>query len=418
MKSRLRRILTGIFVSCLALLALELVLRGLAALSPGINLIVTPPGQQIPRTVPDARLGYRPYPGYPGHDQFGFRNRTVPAQARVVALGDSQTYGTSVSLDEAWPKQLELLAGSPVYNMAFGGYGPVHSLMLWDDVKLLRPATVIEAFYPGNDLHDAFVAVYDRGAWDDLESPDRKVVRTIRSLEAVEPLARSVSRLFRKGWGDIVSDAPEPSPRHFLAEHSRLCHLLVRAWDELVRGAAPRGDLSRRSCAKPDVEVAWKDGQDLARAHPEYYEAFSNAQARTVFTPRFRLAALDLREPRIREGLRISLEAMRRMHGRAAWEGIRFVVLLIPTKELVFRDVVERPSAEYRAVVANEEAVRKQTMDYLRKHRIEYVDALPALRRELASGKQPYPVSRDGHPNAWGHAVLAAAVHAQLAGSP
>ena len=41
---------------------------------------------------------------------------------------------------------------------------------------------------------------------------------------------------------------------------------------------------------------------------------------------------------------------------------------------------------------------------------IPYCEVLPALRASLASGVQPYHVSRDGHPNEAGHAVIARAV--------
>ncbi len=46
---------------------------------------------------------------------------------------------------------------------------------------------------------------------------------------------------------------------------------------------------------------------------------------------------------------------------------------------------------------------------------IEYVDALPALRKQLAAGVQPYPVSQDGHPNRHGHQAIAKLVAAHLA---
>ena len=47
--------------------------------------------------------------------------------------------------------------------MAWGGWGPVHSLILLDEAISLHPKIIIEAFYAGNDLFDAFNIVYN--AW-------------------------------------------------------------------------------------------------------------------------------------------------------------------------------------------------------------------------------------------------------------
>jgi hypothetical protein len=58
---------------------------------------------------------------------------------------------------------------------------------------------------------------------------------------------------------------------------------------------------------------------------------YDDDAARTVFTPQARLAAQDLGDARIREGMRITISVLERIaaecHGRA-----RLLVLLIPTK--------------------------------------------------------------------------------------
>ena len=68
-------------------------------------------------------------PATSDHDDWGFRNPERPSKPWVVALGDSQTYGTNVTREKAWPAVVERHTGKPVYNMAVAGYGPAHSLL-------------------------------------------------------------------------------------------------------------------------------------------------------------------------------------------------------------------------------------------------------------------------------------------------
>ena len=309
-------------------------------------------------TLPDARLGHRPNPAYPDHDRRGFRNPKALERADVVALGDSQTYGTGVRPEEAWPRQLAATIPLAVYSMAFGGWGPAHSLLLWDEAAALRPAVVVAALYAGNDLFDAFDLVYNRGQLGALMSPDPRIQAAVRAAEKAEPIAQRVGKMY-----------------------------------DGMAAAAKKG---------------------CAETRPDLCEAFNDGSLRTVFTSTYRLSALDLDDPRIVEGLGISLRALRAMQVRATAAQIRFVVLLIPTKELVFAETWRTPSPAYRRLSQNEERFRREVKSFLEREGIAQVDALPALRAELAAGRQPYPVSQDGHPNAAGYAAIARAVAAAV----
>src|SRR5262249_10337567 len=143
---------------------------------------------------------------------------------------------------------------------------------------------------------------------------------------------------------------------------------------------------------------------------------FDGGTARTVFTSRYRLAAIDQSDPRIAEGLRIALRALDRARTLAAAANVRFIVVLIPTKESVFAEIVKDPQQTYRRLVENEALARRTTMEFLDERGIEYVDALPALRAQLAMGPQPYHVDHDGHPNEHGHRAIASAVAQRLDG--
>jgi hypothetical protein len=208
------------------------------------------------------------------------------------------------------------------------------------------------------------------------------------------------------GGAAAAPDAPgDPALRRFLSRRSRLYGLARRARHETAR-------LLHDATAESEAE--WAEATAFAEAHPDYCQVFDGGSLRTVFTSEYRHAALDLGDPRIAEGLRISLEALRRMQARAAAAGVRFLVVLVPTKEAVFRDAWQEPSASYRSLVENEERLWQLAQDFLARNGIEHVDALPALRQALAAGRQPYPVSYDGHPNASGHGVIATLVAAHL----
>jgi len=402
-----KTILFGFITILLVLGTLEVVLDLLALASSRVDEVLASPFPPYPHTVPDARLGHRPNPEYPGHDSHGFRNPTVPRSAEIVALGDSQTYGSGVTADAAWPRRLEVITGRSVYSMAYGGYGPVHSLILWDEAMALEPRVVIEAFYAGNDLFDAFDIVYNKGQLPELKTPDPETRRRVTAAEEAEPIAEHVARLYRMGAPAEPAGQEQVPRAGFLSRHSGLYGLLRRVRYEIGRERPGPEEAAAR---------AWADAQAFARARPAYCEIFEAGGLRTIFTSPYRLSALDLEDPRIAEGLRISLEALRAMDRRAAARGVRFLVLMIPTKERVFEGSWADPSASYRRLVDNEARLWEAMKSYLDGEGIAHVDALGALRGRLARGAQPYPVSDDGHPSAEGHRAIAEAVAESLAG--
>tara|TARA_R110002072_G_scaffold121342_2_gene255058 strand:+ start:27392 stop:28498 length:1107 start_codon:yes stop_codon:yes gene_type:complete len=86
--------------------------------------------------VHDPLLGYRPKPGYSASDNVwhtevtiadnGLRSNgggaQVVGQRRVLAVGDSFTFGDQVSDADTWPAQLEQLLQRPVLNGGVFGY--------------------------------------------------------------------------------------------------------------------------------------------------------------------------------------------------------------------------------------------------------------------------------------------------------
>ena len=80
----------------------------------------------------------------------------MPERAGIVGIGDSHTYGVDAARDDGWLHQLGVLLQEPVYNMAFGGYGPLEYLYLVEhEAKDVWPRLPRVGFYLGNDLVDA-----------------------------------------------------------------------------------------------------------------------------------------------------------------------------------------------------------------------------------------------------------------------
>ena len=390
-------LLTTLFV----IVFLEGVLTLGAILWPNVNQLLTSYSVGPPQTIVDDRLGLRGNPEFPGHDSKGFRNPKVPGRADIVVFGDSHTYGVWVEPEDTWPRQLESIIHSTVYNMAFSGCGPVDSLLLWDEALSLRPKTIIEAFYAGNDLFDAYSRVYRDGKFPELKSNDPIGQNSIQSRNALD--AKNNIKLWLPPNLDDDVDVHLSWPHRLLSKHSKLYGLLRRVRYELVHIYDTRMTSKEK----------WK-GERWAKAHPGCCEFFDDGHVRTISEVDYRLVALDQEDPRVLEGRRISFRVIKRLNDLALEQSIRFIVLLVPTKELVFKELWSNPTKRYLAVTQNEERLWKITKSFLKETGVEYLDALSALRKQLTSGNQPYQESTDSHPNKYGHAAIAKLVAAYL----
>jgi hypothetical protein len=136
----------------------------------------------------------------------------------------------------------------------------------------------------------------------------------------------------------------------------------------------------------------------------------------TAFTITYRLAALDLDVDHVAEGLRLSKVMLGAIGQQTRTANVRLVVLLIPTKETTYADLVPAPlPPAYQRLVDMETRVRGDLIAFFETNQIEYVDSLPALAETLRNGQAVYLSDADGHFNARGCAILAAAVYKYLA---
>jgi hypothetical protein len=136
LKLNIKKVIFSITLVLLVIAFSELTLNLFAFVSPRVDRLLASPwiSRDYSPTVPDERLIFRPNPAIPGHDSKGFRNPEVPPKAQIVALGDSQTYGTGIDAMDTWPGDWNQCLEDGVCGL--WQYGPAHSLILGQAVAL------------------------------------------------------------------------------------------------------------------------------------------------------------------------------------------------------------------------------------------------------------------------------------------
>jgi lysophospholipase L1-like esterase len=142
------------------------------------------------------------------------------------------------------------------------------------------------------------------------------------------------------------------------------------------------------------------------------YEGDTNS---TIFIPQYRLIGVNLDDPRIVEGLRISQVMLGEMAELVDAAGKRLIVVLIPTKEIAYLPLMPQPlDPAYAQLIDMENETRAAIIGYMDEQGIEYVDSLPPLQDHLEQGEAMYLTTPDGHPAPAGYWVIAEAVNAYL----
>jgi hypothetical protein len=325
------------------------------------------------------RLGSVVAPQAAGFDEWGYRNRAVPVNVDIVAIGDSHTYGNTAKMDESWPYVVGRLTGKSVYNMGLGGYGPnQYSYLLNSRALGLNPGIVLCGLYMGDDFENAFTMTYGLDYWSFLRQ---------LSIEGID--------------ADIWREPDD-------VKHLKY----VRTWlsrNSLIYQIVFHGPLMGR--IKGYLQVL-----DVSRGNDQRTTSLivEDENIHEVFRPMGIAARLDLGKMEIREGIRIAQKLLLDMNEECRKNGSRFVVVVIPTKEMVFADYLERnPSIRLNEAVqmllTNERKARQGLFEYFRAANIHYVDALPAMKR--AVGRELYARSdRDMHPGRNGYQVIAESV--------
>jgi len=344
----------------------------------GSRLILNEADYLSPKMRRDSILGHKIETPSAGFDDWGFRNRRVPTDATIVAVGDSHTYGNTAAMDDAWPAILGRTTGIDVYNLGLGGYGPNQYYQLFKTKALqLRPQWVICGLYMGDDFENAFSithgldywAALRRGHWD-LVNPD--------NWDPGPPV-----------WGATI--------RNWLSSHSMIYRVvfhgpIVAMLKEYIRfkQVSTKSDPYTTSLIREDSNI------------------------REAFRPLGIAESLNQTSGPIREGMRITFHLLEEMDMECRKEGCKFLVVIIPTKETVFAKYIEQDTTLHlyetlHKVIVNERQAKSEMITYLDDHKIAYLDALPALER--STEKQLYAqTTRDMHPGRNGYRVIGEAV--------
>ncbi len=131
---------------------------------------------------------------------------------------------------------------------------------------------------------------------------------------------------------------------------------------------------------------------------------------------------LDQGNTSVREGMRITFKLLAEANEISRQNDVGFLVVVIPTKEMVFADYLEHNREIHLGdaidkLLANERLARERTFRFLKDSGIPYVDTLPALKRSV--GQELYArTATDMHPNGNGYRVIAEAIFEALGETP
>ena len=149
------------------------------------------------RYVHDDRLGYLPRAGYaaPGLtiDADGLRHSGEhTADAPILAVGDSFTFGDEVKDGQTWPAQLQLLTGRRVLNGGVSGYGFDQAVLRAEQLAAkYKPSAIVVGFIADDIRRTEMRRLWsaDKPYFDLDSNPgnDKIVLRGVPVPERVDP---------------------------------------------------------------------------------------------------------------------------------------------------------------------------------------------------------------------------------------
>lgn len=346
-----------------------------------IRLVVDPVGYLMPLTVDVPILGFKIEPNSGGHDSWGYRNKEVPTSSKVVAIGDSHTYGISATMQNSWPEQLERMSETDVYNLALGGYGPIqYSYLLEENALKLSPEIIIAGYYLGNDNTDSYRIVNTKDYWKHLRN-NFTPTKSQTDNNTVTPVAHGKSKL-------------------------HLGQLKLHQW------FSSKSIIYRMLMFSFIGEVA----RSLTNYQSSDFTIVSNNNINTTLYPHNRLDTTNLELPYTKEGFNLSLQAFKRMDSISNKHNIHFYVMIIPLKESVLSEFITPNTDNYQIfseLFNSVNELNNKAIQYFKDNNIKYILLLKDMQ-EQASKVQIYPNNENSHPNKNGYEIIAKKIYSRL----
>jgi lysophospholipase L1-like esterase len=208
---------------------------------------------------------------------------------RVIALGDSWTFGVGVEAEETWPSQLEKALAAKgrtveVLNTGVSGYETYHEALRYRrEFRAFEHDVVVVGYYPVNDVHDKrrkyrkIKLLHDLHPWlyEAYIWPERNLYLKafLDELKRKRKGARRSAHYAEAARGEAPPDSPEgwgfaPGDEDWTAYYTDA----FSGWRSAKDSMASIAETARMSGAKACL-VLFPDIQDLARyegyCHPK-----------------------------------------------------------------------------------------------------------------------------------------------------
>jgi hypothetical protein len=195
----------------------------------------------------------------------GFRDREFNlgkgANYRIIAIGDSFTYGWGVNLDESWPKVLEKnlrRAGwsLEIANMGSPGAGPANYADTAEKaIPLLRPDLVVIGVLQGDDLAQSKAKPLESGGTS-KNSPGRRILLLRMIYPNLTRLAMAAGRKVERNDKKLIVLEWKREAQKMLAQFDEEERQRFSRLDKVIRDAFIGGrlnsDLIRQVIKRPN----------------------------------------------------------------------------------------------------------------------------------------------------------------------
>ena len=332
-------------------------------------------------------------------NNLGFRDHDVTVEKstryRILAIGDSFTYGWGVNIEDAWPKVLQrnLQASNfdaEVANLGQGGIGPAaYAAIGQRSIPLLKPDLVIVGILQADDL-DQTVQGLERS---DRTSLKRPVVQ--------DPL-HTIKQYVKSMYPNLAEVR-----RHLNA-------VRPSEWDARTEWERQVDELLSRLSGKQKERFDQLDGEVKGL----FLRAELNPAmiARALSRPDYIKNTLDLENPKVREGIEEISKHLTRIKEVARSVDGKVIVVSVPHGAYVSQKSLSGHKKMGYSVDASllkttrmDEAVRMAAS----KAGLECVEVTRDFRSESRKRRLYYPL--DGHMNAEGYRWLAERIEPYIA---